>query len=802
MGQDGEGVVYSDAVNGVLRDALPSDTEFDDPGFDPLEYFNRHFSDERSLKGLDAFLTDLDMDIAETTHELRQTFRQQGETTVQAEQNLVEAKSSIKDLFSSVEEIRKMAEESENMVREICTEISSLDNAKKNLTDSITTLKEMRNIARRLEQLEQATDSNPCDLGAASEGLVSINRTFENCFSKYMHVARVKEISEKVQAAKDSCAVYAMEELGKVDLTASDDLYETTVLDACSIIDCCGESMRKAAVKAFVDRHMDHYTRQFPAQAEESRLEKMERRFAYFRRMLKSYDDGVQMYVPDAWNVTQDLAVEFCLKTLNDVQGQLAADAEADAASRINIEIVVRVLQKSMEFEAELTEKMKPVEPKAKHGQAPPAARPAVNFRGFITCCFEDTMARYVEHEDERMKAAIAELWNDPEQTTVNDDGQPVTISAAVGVFVYIKESLKKCSAFCKEDMLVKMFGRWSENLVAFAHDLSKLIPENPKGEKEAEEELRICAVINSADWCYDTCVKLAEEVQRKVGEEFEISEDAVAEQFRAVTHKGLIQLITNCNRKLSVPLNDMLNITWGTMCDVGDQSPYVVNVCSTIASQFTQYANALQPPLFRYLCGKFIDVFVPRYIAQFYRLKRLSPEACQQLLLDFQSFGEDCPKIPNLGKPGRFKDKELRGFLNILKSCVGRGESILKFLTSIMEGIPLGQEVADQYIELVPHPSVADFAKLCELRGIGAKDSKSVCEYLKEKKNVPQTTDKEASQYMPPGESDKGMSLGGINMGNVRERIGDAKEMTEKVKKWKGRVAKIGFGGFGKDAS
>ena len=90
----------------------------------------------------------------------------------------------------------------------------------------------------------------------------------------------------------------------------------------------------------------------------------------------------------------------------------------------------------------------------------------------------------------------------------------------------------------------------------------------------------------------------------------------------------------------------------------------------------------------------------------------------CLNLIcLTQQSFGAECPKIPNLGKPDRFKEKELRGYNNILKTSVGRGEAILKFLASLAEGVVPTQDIADHYCELVPHPSTSDFTKLVELQ-------------------------------------------------------------------------------------
>ena len=454
-------------VTRTILDVLPSNNPLDDPDFDPLAYMNARFTDEASLGELDSFAIELEASIQATNQELRETVRAQVEGGGQAEQNLTEARASILHLFEKVEEIRSMAEESENMVKEICTEISSLDNAKKNLTESMATLRRMRDLSRYLDSLRASSDSEPCDLAAAAEGIHAISTILSKHFSGHMDVPRIAELNEKFLREKKLSSQAALQHLKDTDFSR-EDVEATSVIDACAVIDACGDEVRVAAVTSLVQNNIERYKAAFPAHADEAKLAKMERRLAWFRRLLKAYETNLEDHIPAAWCVPQELAVEYCLVTRGAIDDQLQGSSD-----ELNIEIVVRVLQKTKEFEKDLTQRMQKGK-QARSGQE-------YKYEGFITSCFEDVMGLYVRHEDDRMKNVVQSLLAEGGENLLalsgGESGQPATLPAAFGVFMYIGQSLEKCTAFCNDAVLVKLYKTWTSNLVYVYVSLIMLAP-------------------------------------------------------------------------------------------------------------------------------------------------------------------------------------------------------------------------------------------------------------------------------------------------------------------------------------
>jgi len=70
---------------------------------------------------------------------------------------LGEAQNDLQNLVTAIMEIKTRAEESERMVSEITRDIRQLDQAKRNLTASITTLNHLHIVLDGVENLEKAT---------------------------------------------------------------------------------------------------------------------------------------------------------------------------------------------------------------------------------------------------------------------------------------------------------------------------------------------------------------------------------------------------------------------------------------------------------------------------------------------------------------------------------------------------------------------------------------------------------------------------------------------------------------------
>ena len=141
--------------------------------------------------------------------------------------------------------------------------------------------------------------------------------------------------------------------------------------------------------------------------------------------------------------------------------------------------------------------------------------------------------------------------------------------------------------------------------------------------------------------------------------------------------------------------------------------------------------------------------------------------------LKNLQVLKAELPKVPNLGKPDRFKEKELKSYNMLLKANVSKGEAVLKFIGT---DVPLeGTFVAEQYLDFIgTDASVADFVKLVELKGMQPKEYRTQVEFLTKSKGLQQTGKRDTAYQASATGADSGLD--------------NTKEISDTLKRWKGR--------------
>lgn len=146
--------MLSREVQEAIASILPSDDPLDRPDFDVIEYINELFPNEQSLSNLDDVISKDRSRIRRIDNDIRAIIHNQTDSAENGKASLEDAQKAIVHLFSQIKDIKIKAEKSEEMVKEITRDIKQLDVAKKNLTQSITTLNHLSILVEGVENLE------------------------------------------------------------------------------------------------------------------------------------------------------------------------------------------------------------------------------------------------------------------------------------------------------------------------------------------------------------------------------------------------------------------------------------------------------------------------------------------------------------------------------------------------------------------------------------------------------------------------------------------------------------------------
>eukprot|EP00906_Rhabdomonas_costata_P030131 RCo042538 len=754
---------------------LPNPDAFEDPNFDPVEYINCHFSDEQSLQSLDALSEVISQRLVQVDQHILPAVEVQATMGARAEQGLTATRTSMESLCSKVKEIKQKADEAESMVVDICAEIRALDTAKQNLTLSIKCLRWIQMLENALTGLSSAAsaeDYQQCTslMDAAKQLLVH--------FEDQQDVPRIRAMSAQLNALRTDLREKVMEKFTKIQLEKG---VPANFGDVCTLVSLMGEETESEFTKNFLKTQLDGYRRSFRSGEEVGRLCHTEKRYQWFRRFLNEFEENVGRVAPSKWNLPQELAVEFCLITHADLTQELQVEPNT-------VETLVSSLSKTLAFEKELSSRWKAADSKGqgqsstdeadaeelnalseaerikrkykKHAKQKQKAErreqtsidasakidakltslKKYKYNGLIAPCFENSMAVYISFEDCQLAETVEKLLSEETWGPSSADSSEgmvdntEVLSSAVDLLIYIRGSLKRCSELSRGQTLCAMHKVWGKHLVSYATKVSAQIPA-----KVTEKDDRLlCLIVNTAEYWLTSIGHLSAEIQSKIDELLvqQISFEAEADAFSAMLHRAIRALIRSIEGKLEPVLNDMLKINWTQVTSVGDQSGYTAAVAQILMGRAGAFAKYLSPTHLRFFCDKFAASFAYKFTQCFYKCKRISDNGCQQLLLDTQCLKKTLEGMPLAGNPERISGAAMESHEKIVQVEMRRPEHLLKLLL-----LPaVDREAVGQYVANVPRPSVPEFIRIMELKGVKRVDIQPLIDLLSLNKKVSKT--------------------------------------------------------------
>ena len=301
---------------------------------------------------------------------------------------------------------------------------------------------------------------------------------------------------------------------------------------------------------------------------------------------------------------------------------------------------------------------------------------------GIASTTFDDHMSPYVALEERTMDEQLHTAQSD---NTVDTRGERPVFVSSTNLFIYMKNSITRCTALTKEKTFYLLQRAFQKKLQSYASVLEKKLPQ-PMSHNVAKialaniqsaggsgvgglgqtssqgststiyripqgEEVTICHVIDTCEYCADTVEALEDLIRDKIGLKYTETIDMSGEQdaFHDVTAKSIRVLVSGLEQRLDAPLKEVSRTNWSLFDVVGEESSYVRTIHSTIHPFVVQVRELIPSSYFRSFCDKFAMMFASTYYNSLVGLKRISEAGTQQLLLDVYSIKTLLLKLPVL---------------------------------------------------------------------------------------------------------------------------------------------------------
>jgi len=260
----------------------------------------------------------------------------------------------------------------------------------------------------------------------------------------------------------------------------------------------------------------------------------------------------------------------------------------------------------------------------------------------------------------------------------VDTRGELPVFTSSTALFLYIKNSITRCTALTNRKTLFSLYRAFQRTLRKYAKVLEGKYPSALSGPAAAiggmnisiaglsagnasaikdvyrippGEEETICHVIDTCEYCTDTMEALQDLIIDKIEDRYKekINMSGEEEAFTDVTAKGIRVLVSGLVQRTDQAFKGMYNITWSSIDVVGEESAYVRSMHGAIQPFVVKIKAILPSSYFRNFCDQFAMLFTNAFYNTIVRQKRISESGTQQLLLDVYNLKTLLLKVPVL---------------------------------------------------------------------------------------------------------------------------------------------------------
>ncbi|CAO1635403.1 unnamed protein product [Sympodiomycopsis kandeliae] len=687
----------------------------------------------------------------------------------QASSKLAESSSiqiAIKKLFDQLETIRTKATSSESTVREITGDIRTLDTAKNNLVASITSLKRLQMLEAGATRLQELTDQN--NFREAAQALQAA-KSLQQSFQSYMTVDRVAAVWRQINQSQQQLKAAAMEQYEKFFLrdTASPAIRSTSVPDAAVALDAIGPHAVTSLLDWYCSLQLREYRRIFRATDEAGQLDNVGRRFAWFRRVVKQHEEQHASGFLPAWETATALTGRFSDVTRDDLKSVLIREKQ-----KPQVNVLLEALGATMEYEQQTSKRLgkpfaeimtanpKPVTAAA----AVPSGISVATTQGpasNISSVFEPYLGLYVESQDK----ALSELMSNyrrqgatiprpsGEQGDSSTSAAPAeqqhhtVLPSSTELFYFYRQTLEQCARLSNREPLRDLFLVFRRYLQLYVDEVLRtaLFRQDSGGRRSTSTDTRLniqdvqkwCLVLNTAEYCANTCQQLEQKLSEKIHEDFKqvVTLEQEREGFLAVVSATVQVFTRETEFSLDTGFHKMMRptIPWSQVVEVHGKSEYTDDLASGLEAVAVIIRQDVQNKRYvRSWCDKVVNIVTTKFINIIVRLRPLHRTSCEQLMIDLYELRNTLLDLPQFS-PSESVSASGSSYTRMLDKQISRIESLLRIVmvptTDSTEGGDI--QFIQEYINLIGDSSFSNFQKVLELKGLKRSEMNTLIEHF-----------------------------------------------------------------------
>jgi hypothetical protein len=632
----------------------------------------------------------------------------------------------LKELSENVHDIKVNSDGARALIAAINPDnVSGVNTAIEGHSDLIM---KVRTAAAALKELENELTAGEADYYRIIAELLIDALKQMAWFDVYASIPHVKLLNEKLRAIQSEIkrqVQWSFREIGQL-VSAESNGYEDVEAygpgdqdqDLSSlnriyiVVDALGLHFRKDLLDRFAQLQLIPYEKLFAAGTKLSALENLDKRFAWFKKLLSAADHRLGSYIPFRWGLPYHLFAEFVRRTKKHLTDVMSAMEKGYTDKQAYVPLLLKAVRAATVFEAE----MKASFTVAARGQddfeehivvssPTKSSAPATNndylqlmvSSDFIATAFDGFLGPYVQQEREELDKLMARIIREEDAgTLVEEDGprkakDPFT--SAKKMFDYIKKSLNRCTGYSTGFTYISLQREFCISLHHYAETLKFRCPSPSPSAKpgkppvyvtNAETESLMFTVINTAEYCSDILPGLDVIMKRNVQPSHidEVDFSHQVESFSETVSYTLNILCKGVIERLDGAFRKLRQTNWAIVEEVGDDSPYCKEIYSGLSEVVARARNALSMVYFQMFTKKLAITVLETLHDSIWKLKKIAKTGAGQLLLDLNGIKEYLLIMPNKRlEPGKERVSISQSYTEAIHEKIQSIKVILKLV-------------------------------------------------------------------------------------------------------------------------
>lgn len=235
----------------------------------------------------------------------------------------------------------------------------------------------------------------------------------------------------------------------------------------------------------------------------------------------------------------------------------------------------------------------------------------------------------------------IPKYRQEPPKPLDEEFSPQMVISSSTELFNFYRLTLAQCAKLSAGARLVELTKVFTKYLDQYAQQvLLYHVSERPSGQTPSKiPPLQdVVLVLNTADYCFNTCNQLEEKIKSRIDASFRSSIDlqSQADTFMGIASASVRVLVRRVEIDVEPVWREMRNTGWSKMESVSDQSSYIEEMLRRIKGKAAEILNMLHKSQYaRAFCDNLAELIANTFLANIVQCKPISEVGAEQVCLN-----------------------------------------------------------------------------------------------------------------------------------------------------------------------